>query len=242
MSFEPDKHVHHASAHASTTGVVDAGLQSHMRTVYNTMCLGLIITGLSAFAVASIEPLYNLIFGTPARYVALFGPLAFLWFGFSPARVSRMSSSAVRTTFTLFSAVFGISLAYIFHVFTDESIARVFFITAGMFAGISLFGYTTKKDLTGVGSFMIMGLFGIIIASVVNIFLQSAMMLFVTSILGVVIFTGLTAWETQRIKESYSASFGTEANSKMAILGALGLYMNFVLLFQNLLHLFGSQE
>ena len=240
MSFEPEKHVHNMSA--QTAMDIDVGLQDHMRKVYNVMCLGLIVTGLAAFAVSQIEPLFQLIYTTPLKWVAMFGPLLFLWFGFSPARVARKSSAGVQFAFTLFSALMGVSMSYIFKVYAGADIMRVFFITSGMFAGVSLYGYTTKKDLSGVGSFMIMGLIGLIIASLVNLFLQSTAMHFITSVLGVIIFTGLTAWDTQRIKETYHMSYGREEMTKFAVLGALSLYLNFVLLFQHLLSLFGGSQ
>ncbi len=221
---------------------IDLGLQAHMRKVYNVMVIGLAITGIVAYVVANTEAIFNLIFGTPLQWVAIFAPLAFLWLGMTPNRIAKMTPMAVGVMFVIFASIFGISLATIFKVYSGDSIARVFFITAGMFAGISIYGYTTKKDLSGVGSFMIMGLIGIIIAAIVNIFLQSEMMYFVISVIGVIVFTGLTAWDTQRIKESYSASYGHDANTKMAVMGALSLYLNFILLFQHLLSLLGSRE
>lgn len=221
--------------------MVDAGLQTYMRGVYNTMGLGLVITGLTAFATASTPALFNLIFATPLKWVVMLAPLAFLWMGFTPARIQRMDPSKLRIVFFVFAAVMGLSMAAIFMVFTTESIARVFFITAGAFAATSLYGYTTKKDLTSMGSFLFMGLIGIFIASIVNIFIGNETIQFVVSILGVIIFTGLTAWETQRLKETYAEGAHT-ANAKMAVVGALGLYLNFINLFQSLLHLMGNRE
>ena len=242
MSIEPKKHTHDAYGSTSEGVVFDAGLQDHMRSVYNVMMFGLVVTGLAAYAVASIEPLYKAVFETPLRFVALFGPLLFIMFGFTPARISRMTVAGVRTTFYVFSAAFGVSMAYIFHYFSGDSIARVFFITSAMFAGISIYGYTTKKDLTRMGSFLFMGLFGLIAASIVNIFLHSPAVHFAVSFLGVFVFVGLTAFETQRIKESYNSTYAVDDNAKMAVVGAFSLYINFVVLFQHMLHLFGGRN
>lgn len=221
--------------------VVDAGLQSFMRGVYNTMGLGLVMTGVVAFAVANTPALFNLIFGTPLVWVAMLAPLAFVLFGFTPGRIQRLEPATLRALFYGFAGLMGLSMASIFHVFTAESIARVFFITAGAFAATSLYGYTTKKDLTRMGSFLFMGLIGIVLAALVNLFLGSAMVQFVISVIGVVVFTGLTAWDTQRLKETYVYGGGA-ANDKLATVGALSLYLNFVNLFQSLLHLLGNRE
>ena len=155
--------------------------------------------------------------------------------------MARMSSEKLKLTFILFSAVMGLSMAAIFQIFTGASIARVFFITAATFAATSLYGYTTKRDLAGVGSFLFMGLVGIFIAMIVNLFLQSSMVQFVVSAIGVLVFTGLTAWETQRLKEAYTPGAG-EGNAKMAVVGALSLYLNFINLFQMLLHFMGDRR
>lgn len=217
----------------------DAGLRSHMLRVYNYMCLALAITGGVAFLGAQSQTLIALIFGTPLKWVVMLAPLAFVMFGFRP---DRMSASALRTSLMVFSALMGLSMMSIFLVFTGASIARVFFITAAMFAGTSLYGYTTKADLSKMGSFMIMGLIGIIIASLVNIFLASSAVHFAISVLGVVIFTGLTAWDTQNIKENYASHWGDEANSRLAVMGALSLYLNFINLFQFMLSLLGQRD
>lgn len=238
MSYDPR---HTQTAAYGTDRVIDSGLQAHMRGVYNTMGIGLVVTGLVAYATANFPPLFNAIFGTPLQWVVVFAPLAFLWLGFTPSRIQRMSTSSLRMAFFGFAALMGLSLSTIFVVFTEESIARVFFVTAGAFAATSLYGYTTKRDLAGMGSFMFMGLIGIFFASIVNIFMGSEMVQFVVSVLGVVIFTGLAAWETQQLKESYV--YGNDAaNGKMAVVGALGLYLSFINLFQSLMHLMGSRE
>jgi len=218
----------------------DEGLRQHMLRIYNFMMLGLALTGAVAFLVASTPALYVPIFTTPLKWVVMLAPLAFVlvmsW------RFDRMSTSALQMTFWAFCAVMGLSMASIFLVFTGASIARVFFITAAMFAATSLWGYTTKADLTKMGSFLMMGLIGIIIAGLVNIFIGSSALQFAISVIGVVIFTGLTAYDTQNIKESYAEHYGAEANTKMAVMGALTLYLNFINLFQMLLQLMGQRD
>ena len=220
----------------------DAGLRAHFQRVYNTMALGLVVTGLISFGIASTPALFQMVNGTILGIVVALAPLGILFFGLSPSRIQRMSLGAVNAMYYLVTALFGISLSYIFAMYSGESIARVFFITAGMFAATSVFGYTTKKDLSGMGGLMIMGLIGIIIASLVNLFLQSTMLQFVTSVLGVIIFTGLTAWDTQNIKETYREANGADSNAKMAVMGALSLYLNFINLFVMLMRLMGSQR
>jgi FtsH-binding integral membrane protein len=170
----------------------------------------------------------------------MLSPLGFVFF--LGARINRMSVSAAQITFWAFSVVMGLSLASIFVVFTGESIARVFFITAATFGSVSLYGYTTKRDLSNFGSFLFMGLIGIIIASLVNIFLQSSALQFAVSVIGVLVFTGLTAWDTQRIKEEYSGYEASDVLAKKAVMGALSLYLNFINLFVMLLQLFGAQR
>jgi hypothetical protein len=170
----------------------------------------------------------------------MLAPLGFIFF--ISFRIEKMSLMAAQVTFWLFAAVMGLSLTYIFLVFTGQSIARVFFITTGMFAMMSLFGYTTKKDLTGFGQFLVMGLIGIIIASLVNIFIDSTALQFAVSVLGVLIFAGLTAWDTQRLKEMYVENMGREATGKIQVMGALSLYLNFINMFMLLLSLFGNRE
>lgn len=231
----------HTTAAYGSDQVIDAGLQGFMRGVYNTMGIGLVITGLVAFATSQSDVLMQTIFGTPLKWVVMLAPLAFIFFGFTPNRVARMHSGQVRTLFYVFASVMGLSMATIFVAFTGESIARVFFVTAATFAATSLYGYTTKKDLSGMGSFMFMGMIGIFIAMIVNLFLQSAMVHFVVSVLGVVIFTGLAAYETQMLKETYRYG-GGEANNKLATMGALNLYLSFINLFQFLLSLMGNRE
>ena len=227
---------------ATADRVVDAGLQSHMRSVYNNMTWGLAVTGATAFGIANFAPLYNIVTTAPLYWVFAFAPLAFLWFGLSPAKLLRMDAGKARSMFVLFCVLMGASMATIFAVYTGASIARVFFITAATFASMSLFGYTTKKDLSGMGHFMMMGMVGIFFAMIFNIFIESTMIHFVVSGLGVIIFTALTAWETQTIKETYAVAHGRETNEKLAVIGALSLYMCFINLFQFLMSFMGQRE
>ena len=218
----------------------DAGLRAFMLQVYNLMAVGLGLTGVTALAVSSSPALVQLFLHSPLRIVVMLAPLGFmlvLSFG-----INRLQASAARALFVAFSVVMGISLSTIFLVYTDESIARTFFVTAGTFLGMSLYGYTTKRDLAGMGSFLVMGLFGLVIASLVGIFFQSSALQFAISVVGVLIFTGLTAWDTQRLKETYSASAGLEASNKLAVYGALSLYLDFINLFMYLLRFMGRRE
>jgi FtsH-binding integral membrane protein len=218
----------------------DAGLRQHMLRVYNYMGLGLVLTGLIALAVSSTPALYVPIFGTPLKWVVMLAPLAFvLFFSF---RIQSMSAGAAQGFFWAFCAVMGLSLASVFLVFTGVSIGRTFFIAAAMFGATSLFGYTTKRDLSQFGSFLIMGLIGVVIASVVNLFLGSSALQFVVSVVGILVFTGLTAWDTQAIKEQYAEHYDSESKQKLAVFGAFSLYLNFVNLFQLLLYFTGQRE
>jgi len=218
----------------------DEGLRRHMLRVYNYMGLGLVLTGAVVFLVASTPAIYQPIFGTPLKWVVMLAPLAFVFF-FS-FRIHAISAGTAQMLFWAFCALMGLSLASVFLVFTGTSIARTFFITAAMFGATSLYGYTTKRDLSKMGSFLFMGLIGIVIASVVNLFIGSSALQFAISIIGVLVFTGLTAYDTQSIKEQYAESFGQEANSKLAVWGALSLYLNFINLFQLLLSLTGQRK
>ncbi|MFI4983829.1 MAG: Bax inhibitor-1 family protein [Rickettsiales bacterium] len=228
-------------AFATKVSSVDQGLRAYMVAVYNYMAVALAITGGVAFAVSSSPTLIQLLFGTPLQWLVMFAPLIMVFF--AVPKIATLSLQGAQTVFWVFAAVMGVSLASIFLVYTGESITRVFFICAAMFGSVSLYGYTTKKDLTGLGTFMFMGLIGLIIASVVNIFLQSPMMYFIVSFIGVIIFTGLTAYDTQRIKDSYYHFSGSaEMAGKGAIYGALSLYMDFINLFISLLRLFGDRR
>jgi FtsH-binding integral membrane protein len=227
------------TAPASAT-YFDEGLRQHMLRVYNYMGLGLVLTGLVAVFVASTPAIYQPIFGTPLKWVVMLAPLAFIFF-FS-FRIQAISAATAQTLFWVFCALMGLSLASIFLVFTGTSIARTFFITAAMFGATSLFGYTTKRDLSTMGSFLFMGLIGVVIASLVNLFVGSTALQFAISVIGVLVFTGLTAYDTQSIKEQYAEGHGSEANSKLAVWGALSLYLNFINIFQLLLSLTGQRE
>jgi len=218
------------------TAALDEGLRSHMLKVYNYMASGLALSGAAAAFTASNDTLYNAVFGTPLQWVVMLAPLGLLFV------IARGSVKTAKLTYWIMVATFGVSIAYIFEVYTAESVVQVFFITAATFGASSLFGYVTKRDLTNMGSFMIMGLFGIIIASVVNIFMASSMLAFVVSILGVLIFTGLTAYDTQRIKAEYYQGHSDEVLEKGAIMGAVSLYLNFLNLFMMLLSLLGNRN
>lgn len=225
---------------ARAGAVYDEGLRSHMLRVYNYMGVGLVVTGVIAFVVASTPALYVPIFSTPLKWVVMLAPLAFvLLFSF---KMQTMSAASAQTTFWAFCAVMGLSLASVFLVFTGTSIARTFFIAATMFGATSLYGYTTKRDLTQFSSFLIMGLIGVVIASVVNIFLGSTALQFAISVIGIAVFVGLTAWDTQTIKEQYAENFDAESQQKLAVFGALSLYLNFVNIFQLLLNFTGERE
>ena len=237
MAFGPDPRAVTAPVAVDR---VDEGLRGYMLSVYNYMGLGLAITGLVAFLVASTPALYGPIFGTPLKWVVMLAPLGFVFF--LGAKIRTMSVGAAQLTFWLFAATMGLSLASIFLVFTGESIARVFFITAGTFGAMSLYGYTTKRDLSAWGSFLFMGLIGIIIASLVNLFIASSALHFAISVIGVLVFTGLTAYDTQRIKEMYYELDGADVVARNAIMGALSLYLNFINMFVMLLHLFGTSR
>ena len=224
-----------------------------MLKVYNYMTTGLLLTGFIAyfFGKASIvtnevgqivgfTSLGALLFNSPLMWVIMLAPLGFVFY--LSARINKMSVSSAQITFWLFASIMGLSLASVFVQFTGTSIARVFFITAGTFAAMSLYGYTTKRDLTKLGGFLFMGLIGIIIASIVNIFVQSGPMAFIISIIGVLVFVGLTAYDTQTIKNMYYAGDSDSVGSKKALMGALRLYLDFINLFILLLQLFGQRR
>jgi uncharacterized protein len=236
-----------ARGQTAETGAIDAGLRAYMLRVYNYMFVGLVLTGGTAWLTAN-SPLLGLFFKvTPTGvgmsllgWVALLAPFALVML--LSFRIDRMSFPTAQAVFWAFAGLMGLSLAPIFLIYTGASIAQTFFITAATFGAMSLWGYTTQRDLTGVGSFLFMGLIGIIIASLVNLFLQSSMMSWIVSVAGVVIFTGLTAYDTQRIKNIYSAMDDGSVAGKKAIHGALNLYLDFVNLFLMLLRLFGDRR
>jgi FtsH-binding integral membrane protein len=218
---------------------IDAGLRAHMQRVYGYMAGGLALTGIVAY-VAAASGFYQSIADTGLIWIVMLAPLGFvlaLSFG-----IERMSAATATVLFWLYATVMGLSLGGIFLVFTGTSIARVFFITAATFGAMSLYGYTTRTDLSGFGSFLLMGLVGIVIASLVNIFVGSSALQFAISIIGVIVFVGLTAYDTQRIKEMYLEADTAEIASKKAVLGALALYLDFINLFMMLLQLFGQRR
>ena len=219
---------------------IDQGLRSYMLRVYNYMASGLALTGIVAAFTASTPELFQAIFGTPLKWVVMLAPIGFVFL--FAARIHHMKASTAQTLFWVFAGLMGLSLSTIFMVYTGASIARVFFITAGTFAAMSLYGYTTKRDLTKIGSFLFMGLIGVVIASIVNLFLASSALQFAISVIGVLVFVGLTAYDTQRIRNTYLESDDGETMSKKAIFGALTLYLDFINLFVMLLQLFGARR
>ncbi|MBP7241108.1 Bax inhibitor-1/YccA family protein [Amaricoccus sp.] len=242
------------------TTTYDEGLRAHMSKVYGTMSVGMIITALAAWAVAGLsvsgvpteymigEGKYLTSFGvaiyaSPLKWLVMFAPLLFV-FGLS-AGISRMSAGAAQIAFYAFAAVMGVSISSIFLVFTGMSIVQVFLVTAIAFAALSLWGYTTRKDISGWGTFLFMGLIGVVVASIVNIFLGSPALMFAVSAIGVLVFAGLTAFDTQRLKNEYLQLAGTQGEAYLghaAILGALSLYLNFINMFMMLLSLFGNRQ
>ena len=218
---------------------IDAGLRAHMQRVYGYMAGGLVLTGIVAYAAAA-SGFYQTIADTGLIWIVMLAPLGFvlaLSFG-----VQRMSAETAMVLFWIYAAIMGLSLGSIFLVFTGTSIARVFFITAATYGAMSLYGYTTRSDLSGFGSFLFMGLIGIVIASLVNIFVGSSALQFAISIIGVIVFVSLTAYDTQRIKQIYLESDTAEIAGKKAVLGALALYLDFINLFMMLLQLFGQRR
>ncbi|MFN0265038.1 Bax inhibitor-1/YccA family protein [Tepidamorphus sp. 3E244] len=228
-------------------GYIDEGLRSFMLRVYNYMSVGLAVTGVAAYVTAmmavdngQLTSFGQTLFFSPLKWVVMLAPLGFVFF--LSARIHKMSATGAQMAFWAFAGLMGLSLSSIFLVFTGESIVRVFFLAAATFGAMSLYGYTTKKDLSGWGSFLFMGLIGIIIASVVNIFIGSSAIQFAVSVIGVLIFTGLTAYDTQQIKEMYYVGDDGTVTGQKAIMGALRLYLDFINLFMMMLQLFGNRE
>ena len=230
-----------------TGEMIDQGLRTYMLKVYNLMAVGLAITGLAAyfaftFAVSDgqLTAFGAAIYTSPLKWVVIFAPLAMVFF--LSFRINKMSVSAAQTTFAVYAALVGLSLSSIFLIYTGQSVVQTFFVTAASFGALSLYGYSTKRDLSAMGSFLMMGLFGLIIASVVNIFLASSAMQFAISVIGVLIFAGLTAYDTQRIKEMYYAADDATTAGRKAIMGALTLYLDFINLFTFLLQFMGNRN
>jgi uncharacterized protein len=243
--------------------VVDQGLRAYMLRIYNYMVLGLAITGVAALGVYMLSvtpelsaayqgarplargmyltPIGFYVFVSPLKWLVILAPLALVFF--LSFRIQNMRPATAQITFWIYAALVGVSLGSIFLIYTHTSVVRVFFITAASFGALSLWGYTTQRDLTGMGSFLIMGLFGIIIASLVNIFLASSMMQWIISVVGVLVFAGLTAYDTQRLKSEYIyGAMDGEVMERSAIMGALTLYLDFLNLFTMLLSLLGSRD
>jgi FtsH-binding integral membrane protein len=255
MAYSPDFRTNTAPAYGvAGAAAIDQGLRAYMLRVYNWMASGLLLTGVVAYGVANTSLIQLFYHAVPTEYgtriaptglgtLSMFAPLAFvlvLSFG-----VNKLSRTSVQALYWAFCVAMGASLTNIFLIYAHDSIARVFFISAAMFAGMSIYGYTTKTDLSRMGSFLIMGLWGIVLASVLNMFIHSSAMQFAVSIIGVVVFTGLTAFDTQRIKVSYTQfayAQGTEGAAKRSVYDALSLYLNFINLFMMLLQLTGNRS
>ncbi len=225
----------------SKTQNYDEGLRIYMNSIYKYMSFALLLTGLVSYITANTPALLKLFLGTPLSIVVMLAPLFYVIY-FS-SKIWSMSPERARNNLWIFSAIMGLSLTSIFIVYTSASIARTFFITAATFAGMSLYGYSTKKDLSGMGQFMMMGLIGLIIASLVNLFLRSNGMDFMISVIGVIIFTGLTAYDVQKLKQTYDyVGVNSDVKEKVAIIGALNLYMDFINLFLMLLRFTGNNR
>ena len=254
MAFTPQYGAYPQASAATNAAIIDAGLRAYMLRVYNWMSSGLLLTGIVAYGIANtglINAFYPLVrtpYGTmhqatPLAMIAMFAPLGFVLV--LSLGVNKLSTTAAQGLFWAFCATMGASLTNIFLIYTSESVVRVFFITAATFGAMSIWGYTTKSDLSRMGSFLMMGLFGMIIAGLVNIFMQSSALQFALSLIGVVVFTGLTAYDTQRIKGDYvqfAYAVGTDGANKRSVYDALSLYLNFINLFMLLLQLLGNRN
>jgi hypothetical protein len=242
------------SAQTRTAGraeAIDQGLRAYMLRVYNYMASGVAITGVVAYAIFAmaveqgagglqLTAFGNFMFASAFKWVVIFAPLGLVFF--ISARINSMSLGTAQIAFWAFAALMGASISSIFLIYAGESIARVFFITAASFGALSLWGYTTRKDLTGWGSFLFMGLIGVIIAMIVNLFIASTALQFAISVIGVLVFAGLTAYDTQKIKEMYSVNDDGSVSGRKAVMGALRLYLDFINLFMMLLYLFGGRR
>ena len=225
------------------SNVIDVGLRAHMNKVYALMSIGLFLTGGVAYIVGNNETLVMSLFTGMSRWVVMFAPLIVVFA--MGSMINRLRASTAQLIFYGFSALMGLSISYIFMIYTSVSIAQTFLVTAIAFAGLSLYGYTTKRDISGMGSFLIMGVIGLIVASIINIWMQSPALMYAISILGVLIFAGLTAYDTQKIKNTYiqmARNGQSEWIEKSAIMGALSLYLDFLNMFMFLLHLFGNRN
>jgi len=252
MEFNKQNILNKVKEAQQSTVVMDEGLRAYMLKVYNYMATGILLTGIVALltfkmgveeitsAGIILKPFGDAIYNSALRWVVMLAPLGVVFY--MSFGIKKMSASKAQTTFWVFAGLMGLSLSSILLVYTEMSVARVFFICSATFGAMSIYGYTTKRDLTKLGSFLMMGLIGIIIASLINIFMKSSMMYFVISILGVLIFVGLTAYDTQKIKNMYLAGDSGELTGKKAVMGALTLYLDFINLFIMLLRLFGQRR
>ena len=253
MEFNKQNIINKVKEAQKTTVVMDEGLRAYMLKVYNYMATGILLTGIIALlsfkisvvtdssgAITGFTSFGNTLFFSGLKWLVMLAPLGIVFY--MSFGINKMSATKAQTTFWVFAALMGLSLSWILLVYTGASVARVFFITSATFGAMSIYGYTTKRDLTKLGSFLMMGLIGIIIASVVNIFMKSNMMYFVISVIGVLIFVGLTAYDTQKIKNMYLESDDSELSGKKAVMGALTLYLDFINLFIMLLRLFGQRR
>lgn len=218
----------------------DAGLRAYMLKIYNYMALALLVTGTFAYATLNFPPLNYLMYNTPFGMIVTFAPIAISLFFFMG--MGTMSVNKAHTLFWVYAAVMGMSLSSLGLVYTGQSLAKTFFICSAVFGSMSLYGYTTKKDLTSVGSFLTMGLIALVVVSFINIFLKSSAVSFATSFIGVGIFMGITAWDTQKLKSMYFSSGGGQMGEKIAIVGAFTLYLDFINLFLHMLRFLGDRK
>lgn len=237
MALDPRLHV--ATQRTGSATAIDEGLRAYMLRVYNFMSAGLAVSGIVAYLTISTG-LNETILYSGLLWPVMLAPLGLVFF--LSFRINSMSAATAQISYWVYAAIMGLSLAIIVDAYTPASVTRVFFISTAMFAGMSLYGYTTKRDLSGIGSFLIMGLIGLIVASIVNIFLQSPAMYWALSVIGVLIFVGLTAYDTQKIRQMYYEADGAEVATKKSIMGALTLYLDFINLFLFMLRLFGSRD
>ncbi len=242
--MQPDNYGYQQPSVARGGANVDAGLKAHMQSVYNRMTAGVFITAVTAFLVSNSPALMAFFLGGPQAYIVMLAPLAILWFGFRP---ERMTPNQLMLSFGLLSVVYGLSFSVIFAAYTTASIAQAFFMATALFAGLSIFGYVTKKNLDGLGTFAVMGVWGVFILSigtmVAGLFgVETSMMQSIISGLGLLAFSGITAWQTQTTKEMYHPSYGADANSRMAWAAALNLYISFIAMFQYIMHFLGNRQ
>jgi FtsH-binding integral membrane protein len=242
--MQPDNFGYQQQSVSRAGANIDAGLKAHMQSVYNRMTAGVFITGITAWLVSSSPALMQFFLGGPQMYIVMLAPLAILWFGFRP---ERMTPSQLMLGFGALSVLYGISFSVIFLVYTATSIAQSFFMATALFAGLSIFGYATKKNLDALGTFAVMGVWGVFILSIGTMIagafgVEVGMMQTVISGIGLLAFSGITAWQTQTTKEMYHASHGADANSRMAWAAALNLYISFIAMFQYILHFMGNRQ